>query len=83
MSSSIIGPLPKEYDNPSEKVRKKSGDLDDTKTALVTTTDMVVKEGNTDMCDKKRGKKNVVKETITPPITEKKDIDTVNKKEKS
>ena len=59
MSSSIIGPLPKEYDNPSERVRKKSGDLDDTKTALVTTTDMVVKEGNTDMFDKKRGKKKM------------------------
>ena len=53
MSSNIIGPLPKEYDNPSEKVRKTSGDLDDTKKALVFTTGMVVKEGNTDMLNKK------------------------------
>ena len=43
MSSNIIGPLPKESDNPSEKVRKTSGDLDDIKKALVTTTDTVVK----------------------------------------
>ena len=56
MSSNIIGPLPKEYDNPSEKVRKKSGYLDDTKKALVTTTDTVFKEGNTDMVEKKGGK---------------------------
>ena len=52
MSSNISDPLPKEYYTPSEKVRKTSGDLDDTKQALVTTTDMVVKEGNTDMVDK-------------------------------
>ena len=32
---------------------KTSEDLDDTKEALVTITDMVVKEGNTDMFDKK------------------------------
>ena len=57
MSSNIIGPLPKESDNPSEKVRKTSGDLDDTKKALVTTTDTVVKEGNTDMFDKKKENK--------------------------
>ena len=31
MSSNIIGPLHKESDNPSEKVRKTSWDLDDTK----------------------------------------------------
>ena len=43
MSSNIIGPLPKESDNPSETVRKKGGDLDDTKKALVTTTDTVFK----------------------------------------
>ena len=53
MSSNIIGPLPKEYDNPSEKVRKTSGDLDDTKKALVFTTDNFVKEGNTDTVEKK------------------------------
>ena len=28
MSSNISDPLPKKYDNPSEKVRKTSGDLD-------------------------------------------------------
>ena len=52
MSFYIIGPLHKKSDNPSEKVRKTNGDLDDTKKALVTTTDRVVKEGNTYMVDK-------------------------------
>ena len=52
MSSNTIFTLPKESDTPSERVRKTSGDLDDTKHALVTTTDTVVKEGNTDMVDK-------------------------------
>ena len=60
-----------------KRLEKTSGDLDETERALVTTTDMVVKEGNTGM-----GKKpNVVKETITPPIA-KKNIDKVNKTEK-
>ena len=53
VSSGIVDPLPKESDNPSKKVIKTSGDLDYTKNALVTTTDMVVKEGNTDMFGKK------------------------------
>ena len=62
VSSNISDPLPKKSDNPSEKVRKTSGDLDDTKKALVTTTYTVVKEGNTDMVDKKmKTKHNVVK----------------------
>ena len=62
MSSNTIGPLHKEYDNTSEKVRKTSGDFDYTKKALVITTDTVVKEGNTDMVDRKRKTKpNVVK----------------------
>ena len=59
MSYNIIGPLPKEYDNPSEKVRKASGYLDDTKKALVATIDIVVKEGTTDMVEKK-GKQNLM-----------------------
>ena len=42
-SSNIIGPLPKESDTPSEKVRKTSGDLDDTNKALVNTTETVAK----------------------------------------
>ena len=54
MSSNTIGPLPKESDNPSEKVRKASEDLDDTKQALVSTIDAVVKESTTDMVDKKK-----------------------------
>ena len=84
ISYNIIGPLPKEYDNPSEKVRKTSGVLDDTKKTLVITTDTIFKEGNTDMVDKKsKTKHNVVKEAITPPISEKNKIDTVNKTEKS
>ena len=56
MSSNISDPLSKKCDNPSEKVRKTSGDLDDTKKALVFTTDTVVKNVNTDMVLKK-GKK--------------------------
>ena len=54
MSYNIIGQLPKESDNTIEKFRKLNGDLDDTKKELVTTTDTVVKEGNTEMVDKKR-----------------------------
>ena len=57
MSSNIIGLFPKEYDNPSEKVRKTNGNLDDTKKALVTNTDTVFREGNTDMVDKDKEKK--------------------------
>ena len=34
MSSNIIGPLPKEYNNPSETVRKTSAELDDTKKGI-------------------------------------------------
>ena len=80
MSSNIIGPLPKEYYNPSENFIKTSGGFDDTKKALVTTTDTVVKEGNTDMVNKEtKTKPNVVKEAITPPISAKKKINTVNK----
>ena len=70
MLSNIIGPLSKESDAPSEKVRKTSEGLDDNKKALVTTTDKVVKEGDTDMVDEKRiTKPNVVKEAITFPIS--------------
>ena len=57
MYSNFSETLPKKPDNPSEKVRKTSGDLDETKKEFVTTTDMVVKEGNTDMGTKP----NVVK----------------------
>ena len=56
---------------------EKSGDFDDTKKALVTTTDTVVKEGNTDMGTEI----NAVKEAFAPPISKK--IDTINKTEKS
>ena len=57
MSPNNIYPLPKEYDNTSEKVRKKIRYLDYTKKALVFTTDNVSKDGNTDMVDKKGGGK--------------------------
>ena len=77
MYSNISDPLQKKYDNPSITVRKKSGDLDETEKALVTTTDTVVKEVNIDMGTKP----NVVKEAITTPISKNK-IDTVNKTEK-
>ena len=53
VSFNIIEALPKEYDNTSEKVIKRSGDLDDTKKTLVFTTDTVVKEKNTDMVERK------------------------------
>ena len=43
ISSNISNPLPKEYDNPSEKVRKTSGGLDETEKSLVPTTDTVFK----------------------------------------
>ena len=52
MSSNISDPLPKKSDNSSEKVRKTSGYLDDTKQALVTNTDTFFREGNTGMVDK-------------------------------
>ena len=69
MSSNISDPLPKKSDNPSEKFRKTSGDLDNTEKELVTTTDTVVKEGNTDMVNRKmKTKSNMVKESITTPI---------------
>ena len=59
MSSNTIVPLPKESDNTVEKVRKTSVDLDDTEKELVTNTDTVSKEGNTDMFYKK-GKQNLM-----------------------
>ena len=72
MPSNIIAPLPEESDNPIENVRKTRRDLDDTKKVLATTTDTVVKEGNTDMFDKKiKTEPNVVTEAITPPISKK------------
>ena len=84
MSSNTIGPLSKKSDNPSKRVRKSSGDLDDTKKALVTNIDTVVKEVTTDMVDKKsRTKPNVAEKSITPPISAKKKIYTFNKTEKS
>ena len=84
VSSNIIGQLPKESDNTSKKDRKTSGDLYDTKKALVTTTDTVVKEWNTEMVNKRiKSKPNVVKESITRPISEKKKIDRADKTEKS
>ena len=68
MSSNISDPFPKKSDNPSNNVRKKSGDLDENDKALITTTDTIVKERNTNTVDKKGKKSNVVKEAITPPI---------------
>ena len=53
MPYNTIGPLPQESDNPIEKAIKASGDLDDTNKALVTNIDTVVKEGTTNMVDKK------------------------------
>ena len=53
MSSNISDILPNKYDNPGEKVRKTSGDLDETEKSLVTISETVVKEDNTDMVYKK------------------------------
>ena len=53
MSSNISDLLPKKSDNPNEKVRKTSWYFDETEKALVTTTNTVFKEGNTDMVDRK------------------------------
>ena len=49
MPSNISDPFPNKSDNSSEKVIKTGGDSDETKNALITTTDMVVKERNTKM----------------------------------
>ena len=58
--------------------------MDDNKKALVTTIDTLVIEGTTDMVDKnEKTKPNVVEEAITPSISERKNIDTINKTEKS
>ena len=57
MSSDISDPLSKRSDNPSITVIKTSGDSYETEKTLITTTDMVVKEGNIDMGTKP----NVVK----------------------
>ena len=64
MSSNISDPLQNKFYNPSITVRKTSGDLDETKKALVTSTYTVVNKENTGMGTKP----NVVKEYITPPI---------------
>ena len=53
MSYNISDSFSKKYYNPSEKVREKNWDLDETKKALVTTTDTVVKEGNNGRVEKK------------------------------
>ena len=53
MSYNTISPSLKQSDAPSEKVRKYSRDLDDTKKALVNNIDTVSKEGTTDTVDKK------------------------------
>ena len=49
MSSNISYALQKKHDNTSITVKKISGNLDETKKKLVTTTDTVTKERNTDM----------------------------------
>ena len=80
MPYNIIGLWPKEYINTSENDKETSWYLYYTKRLLVTTTDTVIKGGNTDMVDKKRKTKpNLVKEYVTPPFSAKKKIDTVNK----
>ena len=74
MSSNISEPLPNKPDNPGKKVRKNSGDLDDTKKALVFTTDLrFPKKGILTWLTKRKTKLNVAKEAITPPYFSKKE----------
>ena len=49
----LRGPLPNKSDSPSEEVKKSSGYLDDIRKPMVTTIDMVDKEGTIDTVDKK------------------------------
>ena len=66
MYSNISDLLQEKSDNPSITARKTSGGLDETKKALVTTTDTVFKKGYTNM-----GKKPiVVKEIILIKLPE-------------
>ena len=57
------------------KTSKSKGDLDYIKKPLVTTIDTVDKKG--------KSEQNMVEETNTSPISEKKKIDAVDKTEKS
>ena len=58
--------------------------MDDIKKLLVATIDTVDKEVTIDTVDKKgKSKQNVVEEAITSHISAKKNIDTINKTEKS
>ena len=59
ISSNIIGPFPKESDNPSKKVGQTSGYLDDTKKSLVFTTVRFPKKGILTWLTKK-GKQNLM-----------------------
>ena len=79
MSSNTICPLPKESDIPSEKVRKTSGYLDDTKQALVTNTYNFSKKGILKWLKKGKSKPNIEEEAITPPISAENKSYTVNK----
>ena len=84
MSSNIIGPLPKESDNQSEKVRKKWGFGIYKKRHWSLLLTRLSKKGIlTWLTKKKKTEPNLVKEAITPPISAKKKIYTVNKTEKS
>ena len=56
MYSNISDPLQIKSGDPSITVKKTSGYLDETKKSLITTTDTVFKEGNTDMVYKKKEK---------------------------
>ena len=77
----LSGLFPEKSYAPNENVKKLSGDLDDIKNPLVTTIDTVYKDGTIDRVDKgRKSKPNVVEEAITSPISEKKKIDTFNKK---
>ena len=83
MSSNISDPLPNKYDNPSEKVRKQVGIWMKPKRNWSLLLTRLSKEGILTCQKKRKAKPNLVKEAIITPISEKKNIDTLNKTDKS
>ena len=80
MSSNIIGTLPKEYDNLSEKVRKQVVIWMIPKRHWSLLLTRFSNKGILTWLTKRGNKPNVVKEAITPTFSEKKKIDAVKKK---
>ena len=79
MSSNTIGPLPKKSDNPSENIRRKGGIWMTPKRNWSLLLAWLSKKGILSWLKKCKTKANLVKESITTPISSKKKIDTVKK----